>query len=850
MANNESSCTAMGCTSIFVIGIMYTLFTAYPILMTILCSMIVVAAIIGYLTYRSNKKEEEAKRLRALNLYSKYPLFFKAFYFQNVSKKKFEYKDISDNLKDLNSKLESITDYQAEKWNNDIELLEDLDKVDHKYFITIVQGLNVLSEKKLKRLTVNPAFVLPFEIAEKLASKSVDQWIAEKKQKEQFEEYKSKYSEFLPNFLHDNPEIKTERQIMGSENLLRDYISKHKKKLEYTKWKRNQSAFNTLTETLVPSYFVGGHVIKRQINIKGINDSENSSDDAIVVNQIALREYSDYATSEQSEADLECHDWVKSLSFCKANFSKDTIERLSNYIKACSNNFKEKSLVVLIKNNFLSWDGQTTSYHYQQFADKLLNIEHCDVENFREKIENNSLHYQFVFILDLISDENQVYDVCEKVISPYVHSLPNILYISLVRELTEQEIQVRIENEKQHRLRLLRYDTIVEDMPNGLTVWSAIHPNADKEETVNSEKDIQNTELQISTDTPNAYKDYFEALGMKAGLCIQRNFKGVAIGDLMFVPFKIGKSIQSIDLSNQSMLGIELGEEATFRTICVSGLNSKIKDEINEAKEVPFPTTTNIDSLLHKILNILGLPFSYPWIIINGIGTCLYILVKSGIPNDKSILSSVNYANSKFIEQHQNLFYNEEKVADFQSIRINWNGSQIMPPSTMSDINQSKYYFLNMGMPDNQPQNVSITQIDELLYAFCSRIEYKTYTHNGRNLYVAIPNKIRYVYDINNSSMSESRAWIKKSDSTGANIIKGIDYAIGINGCEQNGAKALYYLERAGDNPIAKYNLASLIAAGLISSNVYKMKYLISVIDKKMKYINVIKNNANFTFNP
>lgn len=849
MTNNESSCTEIGTSALIVIAIIFSLFYIFPVTMIIICSVMVAFCLIYYFSYSKNKRKQE-HRTRAINLYKNYPHFFKAFYFQNISKEKIKEKDIIRNLDKLNTIFKLITDSQAEKWNKNIIMLEELDKTDHNYFLSLIQASNIIPDRKIKHLSVKPVYALPYEVTEKLASKTISQWIQEKKIQEQFNAFKRKYSNFLPNFLSDNPEIKTEQQILNSEDLLIKYINKHKQKLAYSKWKQKQNSLNSKIDSLSPIYTTS-HIIKRPINIKSIGESKDIVNDIVFINQIAFKEYSNYSISEQSPMDLKCHNWVKSLSSCNTNFSKDIINGINNCIKTCTNDYKEKALIVFVMENFLNWNEQIMAYYYQQFANTLSNIDQCNVADFRDKIENSSIHFEKVFIIDLISNENQVYNISELLMSPYIQFLPNFTYISLVRELTEEEAQVRIEKEKQYRHHLLKYDTIAEEMPNGLTVWAATHPLAGKEEAINSEKDIQKIELSISADSFDTYNTYYNAIGMNTGCCIKETLNAKDEDSTIFIPLKDHLSIKTRKWSDKTKLGIEIGKTSTFRAIGINGLNPKMEKEINGAMNLPFVYTPNFDNLLHRVLSLLGLPLDYPWIIINEKGPNVYIIIKSGVANDNSIDSSICYINHKYLEQKQEFFIQEEEIADFSSLQIYWNGVQIMPPSMTTDLNSSKYYFWSMGIPNTQPIDVTTTKIDDLIYTFCSKIEYRFYTYNKKNLFLAAKRKIKHINDNGISKAlftSDSKSWIETSDSSNTNILKGINYAMGINGFEQNYIKALFYFNKAEDNAIAKYNIASLMACGIIPGDESKIKHLLTTIDKKMKYINVIKNNAINTF--
>ena len=435
--------------------------------------------------------------------------------------------------------------------------------------------------------------------------------------------------------------------------------------------------------------------------------------------------------------------------------------------------------------------------------------------------------------------------------SPYVENMPNVVYVSLARELTYEEIDERIEAERQRRKKLLRYDTIVDSMENGFTIWSAMNPHSDKEEVVNSEEDIQKLELEVSDDDMLPYCSYYKALGMRIGGLIEKWTENGA--ESFFAPINNISKLRVGGWQRDMSLAAEMGNGSTYRTIYICGLSPEIKEELQRQDEEPFSSTPKLGSMLREILSSLKLPLDYPWIILRGNNKTLCIIVKSGDKDDMSIETSLGLVNAKHIEQKQRLFASNEDSAPFAYMIVQWNGSQVLPPSQYRK-GEKRCQFLNIGIPSTEPIEVPLTQIDELMYSFCSKIEYKSFVYNGRVLYLAVPKKIK---ELNDNSIerivtfSDSNSWVEKSDSAGANIIKGIKYAFGLDGYTVNPTKALHHLNLANTG-IASYNIASLIAAGVLpgrksSVNLY-LKLATASTTHKWSYVNVIKNNARFTF--
>ena len=849
MTNDESSCSNMGCGLILVIGGLYYLYTTFPIMMTIITAIII--ALIVYYFIRKNEAErkEEERKNYSLKMFREYPLFFKAYYYQHVSKKSFKAADIANDLANLNNIFGHIDDSMAKKWNEDLIEVQKLDSADHIYLQSLISGMNLLSSNRFKRLGDKLIFALPFDAVEKLTSKSVEQWLDEKKENELYEAFKQKYIQFLPSFLACHPELKSKKHIMEAEQMLLDFIEKNKQKIAYNSWKQNQSIFTQKTSALAGSIFQGSHRLLRNVVIKGVGDNEDYVDESISVAQIALQEYSDVATEEQSKADLDNHEWVKNLSLCKASYNTSILNNLVKFIKSTPKDKEHESIVVIVKENFLGWDKETVQYHYQQITNLLDEFDICDVSNFREKIQQPN--YKNAYVIDLISDEEQVSNICEQMMSPYVENMPNVVYVSLARELTDEEIDERIEVERQRRKKLLRYDTIVDSMENGFTIWSVMNPHSDKEDVVNSEEDIQKLELGISDDDMLPYCSYYKALGMRIGGLIEKWTENGA--ESFFAPINDISKLRVGGWQRDMSLAAEMGNGSTYRTIYICGLSPEIKEEIQRQDEEPFSSTPKLGSMLREILSALKLPLDYPWIILSGNSKTLCIIVKSGDKDDMSIETSLGLVNAKHIEQKQRLFASDEDSAPFAYMIVQWNGTQVLPPSQYRK-GEKRCQFLNIGIPSTEPIEVSLTQIDELMYSFCSKIEYKSFVYNDRVLYLAVPKKIKEV-NLNSIerivTFSDSNSWVEKSDSAGANIVKGIKYALGLDGYTVNPTKALHHLNLANKG-IASYNIASLIAAGVLpgrksSVNLY-LTLATASTTHKWSYVNVIKNNAKFTF--
>lgn len=108
---------------------------------------------------------------------------------------------------------------------------------------------------------------------------------------------------------------------------------------------------------------------------------------------------------------------------------------------------------------------------------------------------------------------------------------------------------------------------------------------------------------------------------------------------------------------------------------------------------------------LQDILNILGLPIDYEWVVKTGSGKGFHIIIKCETHN-----FPVSWAKVK------SFFSNGFR--EFERMELRWFGHLVLPPSLHSSGNQ--YEFLNSDFPANKPLKIDENKIDFVVSKYCS----------------------------------------------------------------------------------------------------------------------------------
>ena len=827
-----------GCATLIAIVVVISLFITYPKTMLII-TVILAAIIIIYVYYtirlERKKKQEE---LRPALYFKRYPLFCKAYYYQNISKKAFSDKALQDFHDKWVIVFKDRSEEEIKIKNKNIERLLSLVTKDKDYFRTVVNKNLPNAQKLFSYKWISPVFLLPSNLIDSYASMTDEEWFADKILDEKYKDFSDKYSDYLRPFLCRHPELTTKSQILGAEEVLKSYIEENKQELAFYDWKKKQETLNENVDKLANSIITKPNIISLDQSVPvnfDINDAYSSN--TIPVLQVSFHKYINKSLNLLDKSFFETSLRVEKMSRCESSFSDDTLLQLDSFISQLTQ--KKKVLLVLNNKNFMGWDDKTISYHYNNILQLLGNKDYCLQDTIKDKLLSSDSPYDLILVIDLISDERQVDNVCKSILEFYGMHFPNICYVSMIRQLSNAEIKNEIEEERKVQERLKRYDYILDNYPDGLCLWKVLKKQqTDKETIINSEKEIHELELSYINKDYDKYEAFYKSFGMDVSQDLLKD--------------ETEDNSSTAQPSNlQPRLTIQLGGKTSFRALLFSDLSPKISKEICGIDLNPFSFTPYVDGFIQECLKELGLPSDYPWVMLDRNGNNIAILLRSYLENDKLIPSFLYFA-APIVRQYQpSIFDLPENPNDqhlfqpFSSMRLCWNTKQILPPS-YSSLRQGRYFFWSLGLPTTRPAEVSVTDIEKLTYKYCSKLYYSRHKKNGVPYYLAAICRIESVNQKTKKEIphKESKEWLKLSDTKETDVLKGIYYALGTNGFKKDVSRAVSYLNHA-NSELGRYNLASLMAVGILPGNKSRVENLLETISGDFKYISYIKQNCN-----
>ncbi|MCR4836942.1 MAG: leucine-rich repeat protein [Bacteroidaceae bacterium] len=236
---------------------------------------------------------------------------------------------------------------------------------------------------------------------------------------------------------------------------------------------------------------------------------------------------------------------------------------------------------------------------------------------------------------------------------------------------------------------------------------------------------------------------------------------------------------------------------------------------------------TSIDSIITDFLSLLGLNKDYPWVILSGSGCGFHIIFKSDkLQNDLGV--AAYSPNFNYNLEGSNIFI-------FERLELRWKDHLVMPPSL--HLKGNKYEFWK-GIPNAEPSKLTITDIDNLIYNYCGRIQIESYEYNGKSFKLVETGKFYSGYDIDygcfeqHGIVSDSFEWIEQSKTPEAYNSIALSYIFGKD-VKIDKQKALQYFHLS-DSDVSNYNVASLISCGFFDGTCEDVeKYLSKIKDDK-----------------
>lgn len=354
---------------------------------------------------------------------------------------------------------------------------------------------------------------------------------------------------------------------------------------------------------------------------------------------------------------------------------------------------------------------------------------------------------------------------------------------------------------------------------------------------------------------------YYHAMGMDLSI-IQghgddnKSYKNPGICDPFPVSGFLNNQSNGVSsLFNQSWriatgIGVCLGH-AHIRAIDVDGIDYNC--QILSVDENGNQYFDRIGGVLNKVLEKLGLPSDYPWVIQSGSQTGFHILFVTFEIDDEigniALTPNMHYCfdcnGYECLEPY------------FKRMELLWNGHLVLPPSLHYSGNE--YKFRHRLLPALPPAKISLSKVNDTLNHFCGQCLFKTYYWAENIQFELVEIKKIYSLDASYGYVSikyeeDSITWLENCKTPDAYNSLAIRYVLGKE-VPANKRKAFELFKKAGNIPYARFNIASLIACGYFEGTADDVEKYLQMRDDKGMFVdswvvdgedkfNLIRENA------
>ena len=281
-------------------------------------------------------------------------------------------------------------------------------------------------------------------------------------------------------------------------------------------------------------------------------------------------------------------------------------------------------------------------------------------------------------------------------------------------------------------------------------------------------------------------------------------------------------------------IGVCLGH-AHIRAIDVDGIDYNC--QILSVDENGNQYFDRIGGVLNKVLEKLGLPSDYPWVIQSGSQTGFHILFVT-FELDDEIENIALTPNTKYCFNYNGPEFLEPY---FNRMELLWNGHLVLPPSIHYSGNE--YSFRHRRLPSIAPANISLSKLNDTMNHFCAQRIFSTYNYgNNRQFELVETKKIYSEYDschgfiCSTEYKEDSITWLEKCKTPDAYNSLAIRYVLG-KGVPVDKKKAFILFNTAGDTPYARFNIASLIACGYFEGTTDDVEDYLQMRDDEGKLV-------------
>lgn len=245
----------------------------------------------------------------------------------------------------------------------------------------------------------------------------------------------------------------------------------------------------------------------------------------------------------------------------------------------------------------------------------------------------------------------------------------------------------------------------------------------------------------------------------------------------------------------------------------------------------------NIDELITEVLQELKLPIDYQWVVKSGNGYGFHVIFKCNDNEATAGLDSFSY--------ELNDTYSYRTKNSLIRVELKWADHIVLPPSMHKSGLQYKFWFVEK--PNSEPYEVSIHDIDSLLFKLCGDRQFIDCTYGDKKFQLTELRKVKCRYPSYNSEHSHNIdpiLWMQQCSSNESTNSLAIRLILE-DGIERDEKKAVELLKSLNTQS-AIFNLLSLYATDPTLADAITFFNLYDKLDKNLfsQNLELLKKNA------
>lgn len=277
--------------------------------------------------------------------------------------------------------------------------------------------------------------------------------------------------------------------------------------------------------------------------------------------------------------------------------------------------------------------------------------------------------------------------------------------------------------------------------------------------------------------------------------------------------------ITNLSWKNKTGIGTICGYN-NIRAIDIDGcFENDNYDLWDVSKVVPYDKVSFLEYCLH----LLNLPKDYQWVVKSGSGKGIHIIFKC---EDVNLDLDIAAFTSKKVAENATIYYygmslppEKYNIIDFTRLELYWKGHLVAPPSKTDYYNQYEFINTTATIPLNEPQVISINDIDNLLVNLCGKVAYEWYKYDdNRKRY----SHFCYITKLKDSQDSmggyvhfeDSYLWLQQCKSAEGFNSLGVYY---IKTEQYDKAEDCF---KHSNSDLANFNLAEMIIFGYVKGSI------------------------------